>query len=149
VRAVVTRVSNAQVRVDGAVVGSIEGGLLALVGVAADDTIDDAVYLARKTVALRIFRDADAPMNLALGDVAGSLLVVSQFTLLGDVRKGRRPSFASAAGGDLGRLLYERFIGEARALGVRVESGRFGAMMEVASTNDGPVTILLDSKRTF
>ncbi len=118
-RAVVTRVANAHVCVDGAVVGSIDGGLLALVGVAADDTDADATYLARKTVALRIFADPDGAMNLALTEAPGSLLVVSQFTLLGDVRKGRRPSFAAAAGGDLANRLYERFISEARSLGVR------------------------------
>ena len=148
-RAVVTRVSDARVTVDGATVGAIERGLLALVGVAHDDTPDDAAYLARKTAGLRVFRDDAGAMNRTLDEAGGSVLAVSQFTLLGDVRKGRRPSFASAAGGELGLELFERYVAELRGLGVSVETGRFGATMDVVSTNDGPVTILLDSKRLF
>ena len=148
-RAVVTRVSDARVSVDGETVGAIERGLLALVGIAQDDAPDDAAYLARKTAVLRIFRDDAGAMNRSLEETGGSVLAVSQFTLLGDVRKGRRPSFASAAGGEQGLALFDRYVAELRGLGVAVETGRFGATMEVVSTNDGPVTILLDSKRLF
>ncbi len=148
-RAVVTRVTRAHVSVDGAIVGAIEHGLLVLVGVARDDGADDAAYLARKTAALRIFRDGDGAMNRSLAEAGGGVLAVSQFTLLGNVRKGRRPSFAAAAGGELGQALFDRYVAELVGLGVAVETGRFGAMMEVVSTNDGPVTILLDSKRLF
>jgi D-tyrosyl-tRNA(Tyr) deacylase len=149
VRAVVTRVSDARVSVDGTIVGAIERGLLSLVGVAQDDTADDAAYLARKTAGLRIFRDDAGAMNRSLEEAGGSVLAVSQFTLLGDVRKGRRPSFASAAGGEHGLAVFDRYVAELRGLGVAVQTGRFGATMEVISTNDGPVTILLDSKRLF
>jgi D-aminoacyl-tRNA deacylase len=148
-RAVVTRVSDARVSVDGAIVGAIERGLLALVGVARDDTPDDAAYLARKTAGLRIFPDDAGATNRSLEETGGSVLAVSQFTLLGDVRKGRRPSFASAAGAEQGLALFDRYVAELRGLGIAVEIGRFGATMDVISTNDGPVTILLDSKRLF
>ena len=148
-RAVVTRVSDATVDVGDERVGAIGNGLLVLLGVASDDDTGDAVYLAAKVAGLRIFPDSEGAMNLAIADVGGSVLAVSQFTLFGDVRKGRRPSFIAAAGPEQSLELYERFVSELRGLGLRVETGRFGAMMDVRSTNAGPVTILLDSKRTF
>jgi D-tyrosyl-tRNA(Tyr) deacylase len=146
VRAVVTRVSSARVDVNGEPVGEIGVGLLVLLGVAVGDGAADAEYLAGKIVGLRIFRDEAGAMNRSLAEVGGALLAVSQFTLLGDARKGRRPSFIGAARPEVGRTLYERFAAEVRALGIGVETGVFGADMEVISTNDGPVTILLDSR---
>lgn len=148
-RAVVTRVREARVDIDGETVGAIGVGLLVLLGVGIEDEQADARYLAQKVVGLRIFQDDAGAMNRALSDVGGSVLAVSQFTLFGDVRKGRRPSFITAAPPEIGRDLYERFVQEVRALGVQVETGRFGAMMDVVSTNSGPVTILLDSRRLF
>jgi D-tyrosyl-tRNA(Tyr) deacylase len=149
VRAVVQRVSRAAVTVDGRVTGEIGPGLLVLVGVATDDTERDAVAIGDKIAGLRIFPDADGLMNLSLTETGGAALVVSQFTLYGDSRKGRRPSFTAAAKEPSARVLYER-AGEAiEAHGVRVAYGEFGAHMEVMLVNDGPVTILLDSKRTF
>lgn len=148
-RAVVTRVGEARVEVEGRVVGAIDGGLLVLLGVAASDSLDDARYLAKKVYELRIFRDDAGAMNRSLAEAGGAILVVSQFTLFGDVRKGRRPSFIDAASPDQGRALYELFITELRALGATVASGEFAAMMDVHSVNDGPVTILIDSKKTF
>lgn len=148
-RAVVARVTRASVRVDGEVVGSIDGGLLVLVGVAASDTDEDARWLADKVIGLRIFRDDDGVMNRSVADAGGAVLAVSQFTLLGDARKGRRPSYIDAAPpGDANRL-YEAFCTGVRASGVPVETGRFQAMMAVESVNDGPVTILLDSTKIF
>ncbi len=129
----------------GEVVGRIEAGLLVLLGVADGDTPQDAEKLARKIAGLRVFDDAAGKMNLALADVGGAMLVVSQFTLLGDCRKGRRPSFVSAAGPQLAETLYEVFCDETRAAGVRVATGRFRQHMEVALVNDGPVTLILDS----
>jgi D-tyrosyl-tRNA(Tyr) deacylase len=149
VRAVVQRVSRAEVRVDGAVVGRIGHGLCVLVGAADDDSDEDVAWLADKVVGLRIFADDAGQMNRALADVGGALLVVSQFTLYGDCRKGRRPSFVKAMRPELAEPLYEKFVAAARATGVPVETGRFRAMMEVELVNDGPVTLLLDSKRTF
>jgi D-tyrosyl-tRNA(Tyr) deacylase len=148
-RAVVMRVREARVEVGSEIVGAIGAGLLVLLGVAHDDTADDAEALARRVHGLRIFRDDDGAMNRSLADVGGAILVVSQFTLLGDARKGRRPSFVAAAAGELANRLYEAFVTGLRALGATVETGRFGAMMDVISTNDGPVTILLDSRRLF
>jgi D-tyrosyl-tRNA(Tyr) deacylase len=148
-RAVIQRVTRASVTVDGRVAGAIERGFLALVGVAVDDAEADADALAQKIAGLRVFDDGDGAMNLALADVRGSVLVVSQFTLLGDVRKGRRPSFIAAARGDLAERLYERVAACLRATGVHVETGVFGADMAVELINDGPVTILLDTKRAF
>ena len=143
------RVREARVEVASAVVGAIGAGLLVLLGVAHDDTAADAEGLARRVHGLRIFRDDDGAMNRSLSDVGGAILVVSQFTLLGDARKGRRPSFMAAATGEAARGLYEAFAAGLRGLGATVETGRFGAMMDVISTNDGPVTILFDSRRLF
>jgi D-tyrosyl-tRNA(Tyr) deacylase len=149
VRAVVQRVSRAEVRVDGAVVGKIGRGLCVLVGAADDDTDEDVAWTAEKIVNLRIFPDDAGNMNLAVGDVGGALLVVSQFTLLGDCRKGRRPSFVKAMAPGPAEALYEKFVSAVRAFGHPVETGRFRAMMEVELVNDGPVTMLIDSKRLF
>jgi D-aminoacyl-tRNA deacylase len=148
-RAVVQRVSEASVTVDDELIGSIGAGLMVLVGVAQGDTDSDAVYLAEKSVNLRIFEDEDGKMNRSLQDTGGSLLAVSQFTLLGDARKGRRPSFVGAAPPDEGKRLYEAFCDAVRDLGVHIETGRFQAMMDVALVNSGPVTIMLDSKKEF
>jgi D-tyrosyl-tRNA(Tyr) deacylase len=148
-RAVVQRVSRASVAVDGEAVGTIGPGFLALVGVAVDDDERDADALAQKIGGLRVFEDAHDAMNLALADVGGSVLVVSQFTLLGDVRKGRRPSFVAAAGGEHAERLYERVAAQLRAAGIPVATGSFGAHMAVELVNDAPVTILLDTKRLF
>jgi D-aminoacyl-tRNA deacylase len=146
---VVQRVSRAEVRVGDEVTGRIGVGLLALVAAGDDDTDEDVAYLAEKIVGLRIFADHDGNMNRALGDVGGALLVVSQFTLFGDARKGRRPSFVKAMAPGPAEQLYEKFVAAARATGVPVETGRFRAMMQVELINDGPVTLLLDSKRLF
>lgn len=148
-RAVVQRVTRAQVRVDGEVVGAIEAGLLVLVGVGVDDNEDDAISLARKIVSLRIFRDDEGNMNRDVTEIEGAVLVISQFTLHGDVRKGRRPSFIAAARPELAEPLYERVVTELGRQGVTTATGRFGATMAVELVNDGPVTILLDTKRLF
>jgi D-tyrosyl-tRNA(Tyr) deacylase len=148
-RAVVQRVTRASVGVADDVVGAIENGFLVLAGVAADDTDADADALAHKIAGLRIFDDENGAMNLALADVGGAVLVVSQFTLLGDVRKGRRPSFIAAARGEQAQRLYERLAAKLRDTGLRVETGVFGADMAVELVNDGPVTILVDTKRSF
>jgi D-tyrosyl-tRNA(Tyr) deacylase len=149
VRAVVQRVSRAAVRVDGAETGAIGRGLVVLLGVARGDGDADARLLADKVTALRVFEDAAGKMNLAVGDVAGGLLVVSQFTLLGDARKGNRPGFTDAAPPEEANALYERFCALAREKGVPVATGVFRASMEVELVNEGPVTILLDSRRLF
>lgn len=148
-RAVVQRVSRASVRVDGATVGEIGPGLLALIGVADDDGPADATYIAGKIRDLRVFEDDNGKMNRALSDVGGAVLAVSQFTLYGDCRKGRRPSFDRAAPPDAGRTLFDAVVHELRAAGVRVDTGRFQSHMAVDLVNDGPVTILLDSRKTF
>lgn len=148
-RACVQRVSQAQVIVDGDVVGRIERGLLVLLGVASDDTMLDAEQLAEKIAGLRIFEDAEGKMNLALADVGGAMLVVSQFTLFGDCRKGRRPSFVAAAPPEFAEQLYEVFVSAVRRLGLEVATGRFRRHMDVTLTNHGPVTLLLDSRRLF
>jgi D-tyrosyl-tRNA(Tyr) deacylase len=145
----VQRVSRAEVRVDGEVVGKIGRGLMVLVGAADDDTDEDVAWTAEKIVNLRIFPDEAGNMNLAVGDIAGALLLVSQFTLLGDCRKGRRPSFVKAMAPGPAEAMYEKFVAAVRAFGHPVETGRFRAMMEVDLVNDGPVTMLLDSKRLF
>jgi D-tyrosyl-tRNA(Tyr) deacylase len=145
-RVVLQRVSRAGVVADGETVGAIDRGLLVLLGVAADDTPAAAEWLADKVVGLRIFADDEGRMNRDVTEVGGSVLVVSQFTLYGDCRKGRRPSFIEAAGPELAVPLYEAFVAAVRAHGVPTATGRFGAMMQVELVNDGPVTILIDSK---
>ena len=146
-RAVLTRVSSASVTIDGEVVGKIGKGFLILLGVGPEDTEKECRYLAEKALGLRIFTDENDKMNLGLADVGGQVLVVSQFTLYGNCRKGRRPSFAEAAGPELGNRLYERFLEICEELGFPPQHGRFGASMQVESVNDGPVTILLDTKQ--
>jgi D-tyrosyl-tRNA(Tyr) deacylase len=144
-RAVIQRVTGAQVVVDGETVGRIGAGFLVLLGVGRDDTEDAARYIARKVADMRIFGDAEGKQNLSLGDVGGSVLLVSQFTLYADTRKGRRPSFIDAAPPDVAQALVERTAQLFREGGIPVEMGRFGAHMEVSLMNDGPVTIWLDS----
>ena len=148
-RAVVQRVTRAKVTVADEVTGEIETGLVVLLGVARDDTQADVEYLASKIAALRIFDDEDDKMNLSLSEVNGGLLVVSQFTLYGDVRRGLRPSWIEAAAPEVAEPLYALFIAESNKIMEKVESGRFGAMMLVELVNDGPVTILLDSRKLF
>ena len=148
-RAVVQRVSRAEVRVEGKAVGAIGQGLLVLLGVAAGDAEADARLLADKVAQLRVFEDQAGKMNLPVSEVGGGVLVVSQFTLLGDVRKGNRPSFTAAAPPQAADALYRRFCAMLREKGVAVSQGVFGADMEVELVNDGPVTILLDSGRLF
>ncbi|HEX8636842.1 MAG TPA: D-aminoacyl-tRNA deacylase [Pyrinomonadaceae bacterium] len=148
-RAVLQRVSRAKVTVGNETVGEIGKGILILLGVSRGDSETEARYILEKTVNLRIFEDADDKMNLSLSDIKGDLLVVSQFTLCGDARKGRRPSFVEAAAPDDANRLYEFFVAEARRRVVKVETGRFQAMMDVELSNDGPVTILLDSAKNF
>ncbi len=148
-RAVVQRVSRAEVRVGGEVVGRIGRGFLVLVGVEPDDAEADVAYVAEKVAGLRVFEDAQGRMNLDLSAVGGGVLLVSQFTLLADCRKGRRPSFTGAAEPGKAEALYEAVAARLRELGVPVETGRFRAEMEVELVNDGPVTLLLDSKRRF
>jgi len=148
-RAVVQRVTSSRVEVAGQTVGQIGAGVLVLLGVAREDREADADYLADKIINLRIFRDAQEKMNLALADVGGAMLVVSQFTLYGDTRRGRRPSYIDAAEPEKANALYEYFVARARAQGIPVATGIFQAMMDVHLVNDGPVTILLDSRKTF
>jgi D-aminoacyl-tRNA deacylase len=148
-RAVVQRVTRASVTVAGEVTGRIDRGFLVLLGVADDDTDADAVALAAKIVGLRIFEDEAGKMNLALAEVGGRMLVVSQFTLLGDCRKGRRPSFVRAARPEQADELYRAFCAEVRGQGIEVETGRFQQHMDVELVNDGPVTLLLDSRKEF
>jgi D-aminoacyl-tRNA deacylase len=148
-RAVVQRVSRASVKVGDELAGEIGKGLLVLLGVAQEDTEADADYLAEKIAGLRIFEDDAGKMNLSVEDVGGAVLAVSRFTLLGDVRRGKRPSFDAAARPERARELYEYFVERVRALGLRCETGRFQEMMEVELINSGPVTILLDSKKGF
>jgi D-tyrosyl-tRNA(Tyr) deacylase len=145
-RAVLQRVSRAAVVVDGEIVGAIERGLLVLLGVAATDTAAEMQRLAEKTAGLRIFADEAGKMNRSVGDVGGELLVVSQFTLFGDCRKGRRPSFVDAAPPEIAVPMYEAFVHALRSLGLPVRTGRFGAMMQVELVNDGPVTLILDTR---
>lgn len=148
-RAVVQRVSRALVRIETRVTGEIAHGFAVLLGVGVDDEETDARYIAEKIANLRVFRDDAGLMNRSLLDVGGAVLLISQFTLHGDARKGRRPSFITAAREDAAQPLYERVGSELEALGVRVAYGEFGADMDVELVNQGPVTILLDSKRTF
>jgi D-tyrosyl-tRNA(Tyr) deacylase len=148
-RAIVQRVSRAQVCVNGEVTGQIGLGLLVLLGVGRDDGEADAIYLAEKIVGLRVFEDDAGKMNRNAQDVGGSVLAVSQFTLYGDVRRGKRPSFDAAAPPEKARELYEFFVEKIRATGLRCETGRFQAEMKVELVNEGPVTILLDSAKLF
>lgn len=148
-RAVIQRVKSANVRVDGHEVSAIGRGFLVLLGVAIDDGDDDVAYMVRKISGLRVFYDHDGRMRLPLSEVDGDVMVVPQFTLYGDVRKGSRPSFTAAAPPELGRRLYEAVIQGVSEQGLCVRGGRFQEMMEVELVNDGPVTILLDSKRQF
>jgi|SRR5450759_623675 D-tyrosyl-tRNA(Tyr) deacylase len=148
-RAVVQRVSRAKVSVNGETTGEIGLGLLVLLGVGAGDTRREADYLAEKTIGLRIFEDAGGKMNLSVAEVGGALLVVSQFTLYGDARRGKRPSFDAAAPPEQARELYEYFVEKVRAAGLRCETGRFQETMQVELVNEGPVTILLDSAKVF
>ncbi|MEW4284198.1 D-aminoacyl-tRNA deacylase [Priestia koreensis] len=145
-RVVVQRAKNAAVTVDGETVGAIDHGLMLLVGVTHTDTKEDAEYVAEKIANLRIFEDESEKMNFSLLDVKGDVLSVSQFTLYGDCRKGRRPNFMSAAKPDYANDIYEHFNEQLRALGTNVETGKFGAMMDVSFTNDGPVTLIVESK---
>ena len=148
-RAVVQRVKESRVEIGGEVVGQISKGFLVLLGVAQGDDEQDCSYLADKIANLRIFPDEKGQMNLSLLDAGGEILVVSQFTLLGDCKKGRRPSFAKAAKPPEAQRLYEEFVRVLRANGIQVETGRFQEMMDVYLINDGPVTLLLDSKKAF
>ena len=146
-RAVLTRVNSASVTIDGRVVGKIGKGFLILLGVGPNDTQKECRYLAEKALGLRIFTDDQDKMNLGLADVGGQVLVVSQFTLYGNCRKGRRPSFTDAAGPELGNQLYERFLAICEELGYPPQHGQFGADMQVESVNDGPVTLILDTQQ--
>jgi D-aminoacyl-tRNA deacylase len=149
VRAVVQRVSSASVQTQGRQAGAIETGFLALIGVARDDTDEDASVMASKIGGLRIFNDDSGAMNLSLSEVGGAVLAVSQFTLYGDARKGRRPSFIDAAAGPQAEPLFDRTVELLRRQGLKVETGIFGASMQVSLVNEGPVTILLDSRKAF
>ncbi|MCU1298280.1 MAG: D-tyrosyl-tRNA(Tyr) deacylase [Acidobacteriaceae bacterium] len=148
-RAVIQRVNRAKVTIDAETVGQIENGLLVLLGVSKADAEVDADYLAEKIAGLRIFEDANEKMNLSVTDIHGEVLLVSQFTLYGDMRRGRRPSFDHAASPERARELYEYFVGRMRAAGIKCETGRFQATMKVELVNEGPVTILLDSTKLF
>lgn len=148
-RTVVQRVTGASVSVDGNVVGSIGPGMVVLVGVGKDDSEKDIAYVAEKIAGLRIFEDSSGRMNLSIRDTGGEILAVSQFTLYGDCRKGRRPSYARAGGGDFARRCYELFITEVTERGIPVRTGVFGATMDVHIVNSGPVTLLIDSSRDF
>jgi D-aminoacyl-tRNA deacylase len=148
-RAVVQRVSRASVKVNAESTGNIAEGLLVLLGVAKQDAASDADYLAEKIAGLRIFEDGEGKMNRSVLDVGGAVLAVSQFTLFGDVRRGKRPSFDAAARPERARELYEYFVERVRSLGLRCETGRFQQSMEVELVNHGPVTLLLDSKKMF
>ena len=144
-RALVQRVSHASVTIDGVVHGKIGQGFLVLLGITDGDTEDDAVYLADKTVKMRVFTDENDKMNRSLADVGGGLLIVSQFTLYGNCKKGRRPEFLSAARPEVAIPLYEKFVQLCRDKGLHVETGEFGAYMQVESLNDGPVTLIVDT----
>lgn len=148
-RAVIQRVSRASVTVTGEVVGEIGKGFLVLLGVEEGDGQNEVIYMAQKIAGLRVFEDADGKMNLGLSEVGGAMLVVSQFTLLGDCRRGRRPSFIQAARPESADKLYRSFCAEVRGQGIEVQTGRFQTHMEVESVNDGPVTLLIDSRKQF
>ena len=148
-RAVIQRVSSARVHIEGKEHSRINAGILVLLGVEKEDTVEDAEMLARRIVELRIFEDEAGKMNRSVAEAGGQILAVSQFTLLGDCRRGRRPSFDPAAPPDIARALYERFVQAVGALGIPVETGVFQAMMDVELTNQGPVTFILDSRKRF
>lgn len=148
-RAVVQRASRAKVVVDGSVTGEIGRGLVVLLGVSDADSPTDALFLAEKVAQLRVFSDSEGKMNLSIQEVQGAVLAVSQFTLLGDCRRGRRPSYTRAARPEEAERLYISFVEQLRTMGLKVETGLFGAMMEVELVNDGPVTLLLDSTKLF
>ncbi len=148
-RAVVQRVTSSSVQVDGNTVGSIGKGLNVLIGISKSDTLQDLKYIRDKVINLRIFEDEKEKMNLSLLDVKGELLVISQFTLYGDCRKGRRPNFMEAKGGEEAEGLYEEFLSLLKELNLKIETGEFGADMKVEINNDGPVTIILDSSKNF
>lgn len=148
-RAVVQRVTSSVVVVDGETIGKIEKGLNVLIGICKDDTLDDLKYIKEKLINLRIFQDEQDKMNLSILDVKGHILAISQFTLYGDCRKGRRPNFMEAMGGEDAKELYDKFVLMLKETGLKVETGKFGADMKVKINNDGPVTILLDSKKNF
>jgi D-tyrosyl-tRNA(Tyr) deacylase len=148
-RAVIQRVKNAQVIVNEKIIGTIGSGLLVLLGISREDTVDDVGYLVDKIVNLRIFDDQDGKMNCSLTDVGGEMLIVSQFTLFADCRKGRRPSFTAAAEPAEAKNLYQYFIDRVKERGIAAATGEFQALMEVSLLNNGPVTILMDSKRVF
>ena len=148
-RAVVQRVKSSSVVVEGETVGSIAAGLNILLGISKDDNLEDIKYLKEKIINLRIFEDNEGKMNKSLLEVGGELLIVSQFTLYGDCRKGRRPNFMEALSGEEANKLYEEFVLQCRQLGIKVETGIFGADMKVFIENDGPVTLLVDSKKVF
>ncbi|MGG7176452.1 D-aminoacyl-tRNA deacylase [Clostridium paraputrificum] len=148
-RAVVQRVSSSSVTVDNKVIGSIGRGFNLLLGISKEDTVEDLKYIKDKVLNLRVFEDENDKMNLSLLDVKGEILAISQFTLYGDCRKGRRPNFMNAMGGDKAKELYEEFVEILKESGLKVEVGEFGAHMHVDIQNDGPVTILLDSKKEF
>ncbi len=147
-RAVIQRVTEASVTVEEKIVGSIQRGFVVLLGVSESDTQEDVIWIAGKIAGLRVFEDSDGKMNLALADVAGGILLISQFTLYGDCRKGRRPSFIEAARPEKANLLYQSVAAELKGFGLTVETGTFQAHMDVRLLNDGPVTLLLDSRRT-
>lgn len=148
-RAIVQRVNKANVKVKEEIAGEIEKGLLIFLGVGSEDDEKDLEYMVNKIIGLRIFEDQASKLNLSIEDIGGEMLVISQFTLYGDVRKGRRPSFTASAPPEMGEEFYEEFIVKCRELGVHVETGIFGADMKVELINDGPVTIMIDSKKTF
>lgn len=146
-RAVLQRVTRSKVVVDGEIVGSIGKGLNVLLGISKDDTMEDIPYLKDKIINLRIFEDEEGKMNRSLLDVGGEILLISQFTLYGDCRKGRRPNFMDALGGDEAKKIYDEFVKSLKETGIKVETGIFGAHMEVTIDNDGPVTLIVESKK--
>lgn len=148
-RAIVQRVSSSKVEVDKKIIGSINKGLNVLVGISKEDTLEDLNYIKDKILNLRIFEDENEKMNLSLLDIKGELLIISQFTLYGDCRRGRRPNFMNAEGGDKAKEAYNNFIELLKDSGLKIETGEFGANMKVDIQNDGPVTIMLDSKKIF
>lgn len=148
-RAVVQRVKSSKVTVEGEVVGQIGEGLNVLLGICKEDSVEDLKYIVDKVINLRIFQDDNDKMNLSILDRGGEILAISQFTLYGDCRKGRRPNFMDALGGDKAKVLYDKFIEMLKETGINIQTGIFGAHMDVEIQNDGPVTILLESKKTF